>query len=68
MPGYVKNQVTLKLPCTSIFGVDGYIKLLCNILCRGLLFNFRTSFFGVLTAGVPDFHCKTPLHHVYYGG
>ena len=62
--GLCKNQVTLKLPCTSIFGVDGR-KLLSNILLRTLFFNFRTGFFGVLTAGYANFHCKKPLSRVY---
>ena len=26
------------------------------------------QFFGVLTAEVPDFHCKIPLRRVYYDG
>lgn len=63
--GLCQDQVTLKLPCTSIFGVDGRTKLLNNILCRSVFFNFRTGFFGVLTAGVPNFHCKKPLSRVY---
>lgn len=57
--GICKNQVTSKMPCTSFSLLNGHTKLLSNILCRCLLFNLQTGFFGILIAGCADFPAFT---------